>query len=407
MPDLILTYFLFLLSVEKPADKFNSLPTRSKKSKTKPVERSVSDAAAKKPIKRPTIFSLFSRKSDTNIDQSSKHDDDKLVTPTLKKSAKNSKKVGRSKSDIGTTKESHDKRNNVVVRKRNNSENEDQVISKKKTQLSPIIEVTQREDYFTEPPKPPPPPPPQTSIKGSGNIGYTNQEDLDLIPTKPIGDSIKDTILTTLSKHSKSMDDMHSSQQPQDKLPLTKGLTVDGMVKRLSMERFSPPPNITGPIFSYTRPNDQNSPLKQQNIIYAQVVCDNNGKNKQTIHSSSFLLPKEQQQLLINNQNNHNNPIINNNNNHNNHKMTSSSQINFNNNNNHKNMNMNVMSEDTVDHTKSTTINDLSSHNLTDYNNYSNDHSNRPINNRNNSDEDEGLGYDLRKGKETLNFFDN
>ncbi|XP_055692139.1 uncharacterized protein LOC129795120 isoform X2 [Lutzomyia longipalpis] len=68
---------------------------------------------------------------------------------------------------------------------------------------------------------------------------------------------------------------MHSSQQPAERPPLTKGLTVDGMVKRLSMERFSPPPQLTGPAFSYTRPKEQ--------IIYAQVVCDGD-KAKQTVH---------------------------------------------------------------------------------------------------------------------------
>ncbi|XP_037945970.1 uncharacterized protein LOC119678286 [Teleopsis dalmanni] len=56
---------------------------------------------------------------------------------------------------------------------------------------------------------------------------------------------------------------MHSSQLPAQKLPLTKGVTVNGMVKRLSMERFSPPPTISGPAFSYIRPNE--------GITYAQL----------------------------------------------------------------------------------------------------------------------------------------
>ncbi|SPP75212.1 uncharacterized protein LOC117579703 isoform X2 [Drosophila guanche] len=56
---------------------------------------------------------------------------------------------------------------------------------------------------------------------------------------------------------------MHSSQQPAERLPLTKGRTVDGLVKRLSMERFSPQPYISQPGFSYIRPNE--------GITYAQL----------------------------------------------------------------------------------------------------------------------------------------
>lgn len=70
--------------------------------------------------------------------------------------------------------------------------------------------------------------------------------------------------------YSQSVENLHSSQIPQEKLPLTKGVTVDGMVKRLSMERFSPPPTFTSPAFSYTRP--PTGP-----IVYAQVLRDENG----------------------------------------------------------------------------------------------------------------------------------
>jgi hypothetical protein len=283
---------------------FNSLPTRSKK-KAKSVSRSVSDASSKKP-KKPSIFSLFSRKSDQHLDKS----DDRSSSDNTNIT---SKKVSRSKSDVGSTKESRERR----TRRKSASENEDSAtsLSKKKAQLSPIIEASPRDDYFVGQHSPPlkeldkkrkefkfenknigladkrkldnindseiiskTVKHTKTDGKISGNIGYTSHEDLDLIPSKPIADSIKGAISNLSSnKYSKSLEEMHSSQMPPEKPHLTKGITVDGLVKRLSMERFSPPPNDQA--FSYTkRPKDQ--------IIYAQVVCNNDGEkyNKQTVH---------------------------------------------------------------------------------------------------------------------------
>lgn len=101
---------------------------------------------------------------------------------------------------------------------------------------------------------------------------------------------------------------IHSSQKPAEKLPLTRGRTVDRMVKRLSNgDNCSPPPAKTNVMvtpngsmahnnnqpFSYTRglspektfddPKPPSSP-----IIYAQVVCGNGGnkQNKQTVHTA-------------------------------------------------------------------------------------------------------------------------
>lgn len=100
---------------------------------------------------------------------------------------------------------------------------------------------------------------------------------------------------------------IHSSQKPVDKLPLTRGRTVDRMVKRLSNgESSSPPPAKTNILvtpsvgvahnnnqpFSYTRglspdektfdePKPPGSP-----IIYAQVVCGGGNQNKQTVHTA-------------------------------------------------------------------------------------------------------------------------
>lgn len=100
---------------------------------------------------------------------------------------------------------------------------------------------------------------------------------------------------------------IHSSQRPAEKLPLTKGRTVDTMVKRLSNDSCSPPPptktnvlitpnvsmqhNNNQP-FSYTRglSPDKYSPTENVSpgIIYAQVVCGNNGNGptKQTVHTT-------------------------------------------------------------------------------------------------------------------------
>lgn len=70
--------------------------------------------------------------------------------------------------------------------------------------------------------------------------------------------------------------EMHSSQQPVDRLPLTKGVTVDGIVKHLSMERFSPVPHLQGSAFSYTRPNANqnynNNHSDDRKIVYAHLV---------------------------------------------------------------------------------------------------------------------------------------
>lgn len=286
-------------------NRFNSLPSRKPKAKSggaKPVARSVSDASSKKSAtKRPSIFSIFSRKSDSNLHESSNPPGSGLQSSGTNHSNSNRQRVGRSKSDVGAHAST---RQQQQLRKRNNSENEEQqlVAKKNRAPLSPIIEQSQREDYFSDDTKPKSAPapikPPKRRDKRNGGNGSPavsrssaikrpevaasdeqSQEGLlEITPTKPVSEAIKDTISTLKRSNSRTALEMHSSQQPQTKPPLTKGVTVDGMVKRLSMERFSPPPHLSGPAFSYTRPKDQ--------IIYAQVVCDTDGKSKQTIHSS-------------------------------------------------------------------------------------------------------------------------
>lgn len=114
-------------------------------------------------------------------------------------------------------------------------------------------------------------------------------------------------VIDTFEAQSKTPEMIHSSQKPAEKLPLTRGRTVDRMVKRLSNgDNCSPPPAKTNILvtpsvsmahnnnqpFSYTRglspektfddPKPPSSP-----IIYAQVVCGNGPKqNKQTVHTA-------------------------------------------------------------------------------------------------------------------------
>lgn len=300
----------------KDPGRFHSLPNRKSRSKSgggRPVARSVSDASSKKSAaKRPSIFSIFSRKSESNLHDSSTRSE--AVDGNATGSGNNNRKrVGRSKSDVGT----HPLTNQL--RRRTNSENEEHLATntantlssskKNRAPLSPIIEQSQREDYFSsatgggaasdaKATKSPAPAPPKRRDKRNGNrstgsrssakqdrVEPIDQEDiLQIIPAKPVAEAIKDTISTLKRSNSRTAQEMHSSQLPQQKPPLTKGVTVDGMVKRLSMERFSPPPHLSGPAFSYTRPKDQ--------VIYAQVVVNNEASAldgvpaKQTVHTS-------------------------------------------------------------------------------------------------------------------------
>ncbi|XP_037941993.1 uncharacterized protein LOC119674908 [Teleopsis dalmanni] len=237
--------------------KFHSLPTRKKKAPTKPVARSSSDAAAKKSAKRPSIFNIFSRKSDTNVNQSERD-------PRFEDSG--GRRLVRSKSDVGSYNRGERKLKKALKDSKPTHNGSTKLLP---TQLSPIIENTQREDYFAE----------QFNRERRKSDAITDREkyesaieellhrsevkaevDGNILGKNPISAGIKDKILTLQSK---SNENMHSSQLPAQKLPLTKGVTVNGMVKRLSMERFSPPPTISGPAFSYIRPNE--------GITYAQL----------------------------------------------------------------------------------------------------------------------------------------
>lgn len=235
------------------------MPTRKKKRNI--VNRSSSDASTKK-FKKPSIFNIFSRKSESNLDQVSQKPEPKKLT--------------RAKSDVSDSKVLR------PLRKLNSSETDESVINfKKKYPLSPIIENSQQEKSLEKSdqlvrPKPRkgiklPPVTNASATVPAGNIGFTNENDLDLVPSKPHSE------ISSHPVNSTSPEGIHSSQLPPKKPPLTKGLTVDGMVKRLSMDRFSPPPQLHGPAFSYTRPNDY--------VVYARVAYDQDAKSKQTVHS--------------------------------------------------------------------------------------------------------------------------
>ncbi|KAH8277845.1 hypothetical protein KR018_008529, partial [Drosophila ironensis] len=238
---------------------FNSLPTRRKKS-GKPVARSASDASSKKPPgKRPSIFGLFSRKSDSNVNQLDRD-------PRFEDGG--ARRLVRSKSDVGSCK---------LAAKRSNQENKSASHSQSKQQLSPIIEQSeQREDYFQrnhlrERRKSDAVTPREKNESGRGLSDLLarsrSQAELDgplIAGTAPVSASVSAGIRDRIETlQARSGENMHSSQQPAERLPLTKGRTVDGLVKRLSMERFSPQPVISQPAFSYIRPNE--------GITYAQL----------------------------------------------------------------------------------------------------------------------------------------
>lgn len=224
------------------------------------MARSASDASTKKPAsKRPSIFGLFSRKSDSNVSQLDRD-------PRFEDGG--ARRLVRSKSDVGSSK----------LARRAEDKAHQGATSQSKQQLSPIIEQAQREDFFEKDyfrererrkSDAVTPREKNESVRGLNELlaRSRSQAELDgpILPSGPSGGAsisagIRDRIETLQAK---SGENMHSSQQPAERLPLTKGRTVNGLVKRLSMERFSPQPAISQPAFSYIRPNE--------GITYAQL----------------------------------------------------------------------------------------------------------------------------------------
>lgn len=294
---------------------FNSLPTRSKKrgfglGDGRPVFRSNSDNAKKK---RSTVFNLFQRKNDNNVSV-----DSKRRYLERSKSDVGERETGASRSGkIGSTKTRHKtkayrsksfKENNQNL-KPNKDKDKDKNIDKEKdnkeikiktihkesainktTPLTPIIENISKEEFvledcFREENKDSVDAP-NFQIDGQNenvlreidinkperdsNLSTPNSKHLKsgILRKTPISEGIRKKI-SYLQNRLRAEQKMHSSQLPVQKLPLTKGKTVNGLAKRLSMERFSPPPPLSGSAFSYIRPNE--------GITYAQLDLTNEG----------------------------------------------------------------------------------------------------------------------------------
>lgn len=281
------------------------------------MNRSVSDASQKK-LKRGSIFNLFSKRSDPTLNTSSSSgltipsDRSPINSGTIAVaiSKRTGKPVGRSKSDVGYQRNSNDTsasgkqqprgRSLTLDRKRiiNADNDESMTKPKKKSQLSPISENPPGERYFgssadertlqrtsKSEEKPALKPlistnQPNQNNHSSIDINHKSHDDLELmsddmqttVKRNPMESSAlsQPPSISSPRMHSQSMESLHCSQLPQERLPLTKGVMVDGIVKRLSMERFSPPPSFTSPAFSYTRPPNES-------IVYAQVLRDENG----------------------------------------------------------------------------------------------------------------------------------
>ncbi|XP_055596683.1 uncharacterized protein LOC129746821 [Uranotaenia lowii] len=223
-------------------DRFNSLPSRKSRSKAN-LARSSSDAASKKPQKN--LLGIFNKvKNDVGGGSVKTVEDKPRVT------------VSRSKSDVGSTR--------PLQRDRRTPRRNTQEL--KNDQLTPIIEASPLE--YTKPLDPLTTYQLQQSLVGNGQV----------FPKRSTSKPVMETI-ALLRQHSQSPERLHSSQLPPEKPTLTKGVTVENIVRRLSNERHaSPPPaQIVRDGFSYTRPGEP--------IVYAQVVCSNEGKEKHTIRN--------------------------------------------------------------------------------------------------------------------------
>lgn len=268
------------------------------------------------------------------------------------------------------------------IRKRSGSETEEflQSLRNKKSQLSPIIENSPKDDYFKKTPplevfqkqklaqkesfssgsqkvdskkvnpveKPPrfktpenqEPRPPTRSKRGksiekeqSPPISETPKRKTDVkktllvdeIDSKPkdinpveVKNQIKESIRKIEEDVYADRKMIHSSQQPPDKPPLTRGHTVDHMVRILREDQLSPPPkshlispsngtNINQP-FSYLKPSVspdgnlfvRNSPdrvpspvnkMTDRGVVYAQVIRDGDRNtdrfNRESLHKYS------------------------------------------------------------------------------------------------------------------------
>lgn len=354
--------------VLEQVNNFGSLPHR-KQSYKKPLRRSKSDASSSKKPKRNSIFNFFNSIpasstnsiSSTNQNNQNNNSNNSNSNNNNEKVVNSSKKVARSKSDTSSQslknrREKYSNKLHLSQNSTNKSNNENNAISsdsdnntsssiltnslrKKKLQipLTPITEVAtplpddrNSTDYF--------------GASSNNNCTTNTINTLTEGGTEDCENPLKNRNSSSSSSNnhnkkylSKSMESMHSSQMPVEKLPLTKNVRVDKIIKRLSVERLSPPPLavLQAGGFSYTNPqlspksptttitgltnnininqdnktppdfetrgdehatNSQNP--KNNHIVYTQVVCNEknnadvglktipNDNTEQTVHST-------------------------------------------------------------------------------------------------------------------------
>jgi len=333
--------------VLEQVNSFGSLPHR-KQAYKKPLRRSKSDASTKK-LKRNSIFNFFnSIPASTNLISSTNNGSSTDTKTNDQKIVNNNKKVGRSKSDISSQSLRHKREkyvNKLHINENNNnnsnlassdSDNNNtssslitNSLTRKKIPLSPITEVNTPllderncSDYFEA---------------AKSNVASSNNNNSNSSKVEGVEDC-ENSLKQQRSKYlSKSMESMHSSQMPVEKLPLTKHVRVDKIIKRLSVERLSPPPMavLQAGGFSYTNPqlspksplmpsspnntnyfniksmtpvfesldnsntNSLNNNNNHSNIVYTQVVCNDQNKNadaSKTIQNNDMLLKTSRKQ---------------------------------------------------------------------------------------------------------------
>ncbi|XP_052862473.1 serine/arginine repetitive matrix protein 2 [Anopheles cruzii] len=225
------------------SDRFNSLPSRTK-SRTKRVTRSSSDAASKKPPAsgKGGLLNLFGgRKS-----AASAQDEPPLSAPP-----RSTTNLGRSKSDVGSsaggvrpqTPGRAQQRTRVPRRATQELGELRSIGGKRHDPLTPIIEAA-------------------TPLENAPQVDPLTAfvHRARAVSEEPQGAGRRTLANNAFAHHgmeagSRSVGNLHSSQLPPEKPHLTKGVTVESIVKRLSSERHSSPPpaQIVSGGFSYTR----------------------------------------------------------------------------------------------------------------------------------------------------------
>ncbi|ETN62959.1 hypothetical protein AND_005340 [Anopheles darlingi] len=235
--------------------RFNSLPSRKSRTK-RAIERSSSDAASKKPSK--SLLSLFGRKQPQDAG-----------TGDHQQTAAKNTQLGRSKSDVGSRnsgvkdpqqqrRPGTSQRHTKVPRRATQELGELRSTlqgAKKHDPLTPIIEASPIIEYSAQVD-------PLTAFVRHRERAVSEEPPSQSHRTSPATRSaafarpVMETIGHELrSTSSRSAGNLHSSQLPPEKPHLTKGVTVEGIVKRLSNARHtSPPPaQLVNGGFSYTR----------------------------------------------------------------------------------------------------------------------------------------------------------